>query len=618
MEDNSGERFSPWTSYSDMFCSLLMIFILLFVFVMLQYVSVKLEDETKSQALIMAQADELNAEINSLRAQLSHFDGADERIADLESQIAALLLAKEELEQNNASLSYTKEELDAANAALLERIAALESSGATLQTDLDSANADYADLLALRDLLQLQLDDLRDKLEDYKLSDTLQKDRISTLEKENEALKEENEALQEDNEYLQKDKEAIEDDNADLEYDYEQLLKEKEALVQELEDLFKQNETLNAKLLQMGVDLDEANRKLVLLTDDTDGTGDDIVQLKTRLAEAEAALKAAQDQVVILGGDLEAAKSSTAALTEQLERSNADLEAARKQIIILNDDLDAAEKKAEEAEKKDDKDEQDANALEEAQQTIILLRSQIEEQDQLILDLRTQTENDAAALEATQARLKTAQEALKNLDENDLASAVALLQARVDQLEKELAEKDAALVEVAGIRLEVISAIRSALNKEGIDASVDSETGAIVLSSELLFDVNRSDLKRAGCDFLDSFFPTYYKVLTGSEFADSIAQIVVEGHTDTTGSYESNLKLSMQRAETVSNYCVNMFTGADREKLIGMISAQGCSFSNPIYDKDGKVDMDASRRVEIKFLLKDQYMIDEIKRIVEE
>lgn len=38
--------------------------------------------------------------------------------------------------------------------------------------------------------------------------------------------------------------------------------------------------------------------------------------------------------------------------------------------------------------------------------------------------------------------------------------------------------------------------------------------------------------------------------------------------------------------------------------------------SNPILDADGNVDMDASRRVEVKFRLKDDEMIDELNKIM--
>ena len=51
-------------------------------------------------------------------------------------------------------------------------------------------------------------------------------------------------------------------------------------------------------------------------------------------------------------------------------------------------------------------------------------------------------------------------------------------------------------------------------------------------------------------------------------------------------------------------------------QLQELLTAKGRSFSDPIYKADGTVDMDASRRVEFKFRLKDSEMIQEMDRIL--
>ena len=47
-----------------------------------------------------------------------------------------------------------------------------------------------------------------------------------------------------------------------------------------------------------------------------------------------------------------------------------------------------------------------------------------------------------------------------------------------------------------------------------------------------------------------------------------------------------------------------------------MLTAKGRSYSDPVYNSDGSVNMDASRRVEFKFRLKDSEMIDEMRAIL--
>ena len=48
------------------------------------------------------------------------------------------------------------------------------------------------------------------------------------------------------------------------------------------------------------------------------------------------------------------------------------------------------------------------------------------------------------------------------------------------------------------------------------------------------------------------------------------------------------------------------------------LTVNGHSMSNPILNEDGTVNMEASRRVEVKFRLKDEDMISEMSKIVAE
>ena len=118
-------------------------------------------------------------------------------------------------------------------------------------------------------------------------------------------------------------------------------------------------------------------------------------------------------------------------------------------------------------------------------------------------------------------------------------------------------------------------------------------------------------------ELLNSFIPVYLDVLLRPEYADYLGEIIIEGHTDTDGSYESNLKLSQNRALQVSLYCLNMpsLTSAQKAKLQEIMTATGRSESDPVY-VDGVEDKSASRRVEFKFSLKDSEMIEEMNQIL--
>ena len=174
------------------------------------------------------------------------------------------------------------------------------------------------------------------------------------------------------------------------------------------------------------------------------------------------------------------------------------------------------------------------------------------------------------------------------------------------------------LDDLVGVRTKIIRELSTALTTADLKASVDKNTGDIMLESAVFFDVGKNTIKPSGQQLLNEFIPVYLGVLLRSEYADYLGEIIIEGHTDTQGSYLMNLELSQERALSVASYCLQM-QGLSEEQL-GMLrsilTAKGRSFSDPIYNGDGTINMDASRRVEFKFRLKDSEMIDEIRQIL--
>ncbi|NCB36637.1 MAG: OmpA family protein, partial [Clostridia bacterium] len=164
----------------------------------------------------------------------------------------------------------------------------------------------------------------------------------------------------------------------------------------------------------------------------------------------------------------------------------------------------------------------------------------------------------------------------------------------------------------------IIQDLINALSSANLKASVDKNTGDIVLESSVFFDVGKFTIKESGQKLLNQFIPLYLSVLLRDEYVDYLGEIIIEGHTDTQGTYLSNLELSQQRALTVATYCLEMpgLTEQQQTKLRQVLTAKGRSYSDPVYADNGVVDMDASRRVEFKFRLKDSEMIDEMRAIL--
>ncbi len=199
-------------------------------------------------------------------------------------------------------------------------------------------------------------------------------------------------------------------------------------------------------------------------------------------------------------------------------------------------------------------------------------------------------------------------------------------EAKLNIQEKQLEEQNTIMKEqqekidnIIGVKAQIIEELSLAFEKSEMSVMVDQSTGSIILNSNILFDFGKSELKPEGKAFLDYFLPTYFNVLLSDEISPYISEIIIEGHTDTAGNYMSNLKLSQERALSVVTYCFNesnYSSIANVETLRNIITANGRSWNDLIYDENGFENSEASRRVEFKFRLKDDEMIDAMMEIL--
>ena len=233
-------------------------------------------------------------------------------------------------------------------------------------------------------------------------------------------------------------------------------------------------------------------------------------------------------------------------------------------------------------------------------------------------------ENERLTLEEQGAKLN-AQELKLSDQEGELLAQQRKLEEQsqlLKDLEKLMGEQQAKLDNIIGIRSELIEALRNEFDNSSLSIAVDEKTGAISMDSNILFEYNKSTLKTGGKDFLGEFMPRYLKILLSPKYKKYISEIVIEGHTDTDGTYLSNLELSQQRAYSVADYCTRKDSGflseTEKRELENVLSTVGKSFSEPVLKSDGSVDADASRRVEILFRLRDEEMIREMMEILNE
>ena len=269
--------------------------------------------------------------------------------------------------------------------------------------------------------------------------------------------------------------------------------------------------------------------------------------------------------------------------------------------------------------------------------TLAIYRQKTNDLDQTRMELSTaQSKLDETIedLELSKAELEKSNE--------ELASSLAQLQQAYEQAALTQEELDNAYLEIentrqeltttkqelqdiVGIRTDIIGALQSAFSNSTM--KVDAQTGSITFSSDVLFRYNSSSLTADSRETLKNIIPMYLDVLLQDQFRDYIAEIIIEGHTDTDGGYQSNMELSYARANAVADFCLNQRNGLSEtkiEQLQKLLTVNGKSWSNPVYRKDAsgnptqEVDMQASRRVEIKFRLKEDEMIEKIAGVLEQ
>ena len=218
-----------------------------------------------------------------------------------------------------------------------------------------------------------------------------------------------------------------------------------------------------------------------------------------------------------------------------------------------------------------------------------------------------------ATLEVKQAELLAANATLET-KQQELNSATQLLANQQANMQAQQEKLD----NLVGVKTTLIAELGSALKKANLAVNVDENTGDITLESAVFFSVGKNKVIQSGLDLLDAFIPVYLGVLLQPEYIDYLGEIVIEGHTDTSGAYLLNLALSQERALSVATYCLEMpgLSAEQKNILRNILTAKGRSFSDPIYLPNGEVDMDASRRVEFTFSLKDSEMIDELRDIL--
>ena len=143
------------------------------------------------------------------------------------------------------------------------------------------------------------------------------------------------------------------------------------------------------------------------------------------------------------------------------------------------------------------------------------------------------------------------------------------------------------------------------IKRDGVEVKEDPKDplSLVILVPEGLmqFKVDKDQIPESGERFLGKFMPILAKATL--KFKDDINSIIVEGHTDTSGTDEHNLPLSQRRSMSVVMKSLGVLEGDERDRFLILLSASGRGSVDP-YTDNGVVNMDKSRRVVFKMRIR--------------
>jgi chemotaxis protein MotB len=248
---------------------------------------------------------------------------------------------------------------------------------------------------------------------------------------------------------------------------------------------------------------------------------------------------------------------------------------------------------------------------------------EINKMKDLLLDYELKLKNSDDITEKQSKEIVTLNAQL-NKDKN----TILLRQGEIEELTKKLYlqmsehqklvdEFDIAKIKIkslTGIRIKVVKALK---DKLGTSIDIDEKSGSIKFSSNILFDQGKFKLKETSKNELSAILKKYiHTLLLDNNIRQYIHSITIQGHTNSDGSYLYNLELSQKRALEVMKFLYSLDI---KNKLLleKYISASGRSYSDRIRDINGFEEKDVSRRIEIKFRIKNEDAIKQLSNYLD-
>jgi outer membrane protein OmpA-like peptidoglycan-associated protein len=201
---------------------------------------------------------------------------------------------------------------------------------------------------------------------------------------------------------------------------------------------------------------------------------------------------------------------------------------------------------------------------------------------------RARTEADWREIIAARRAVETLRERQVAAARKEAREAEQQLNAAKVRIEKEMAERDAALEQERTARQAAEARLSDLLTRlRDFAPSRHEDRGTVItISGAVLFPSGQSNLLQTAKLRLD-------QVAEALKAAPKDQHITVEGHTDDVGTAEFNQQLSLSRAEAVRDYLVTRGVGPDR------LEAYGLGATKPLVENTTPENRANNRRVEI-------------------
>lgn len=246
---------------------------------------------------------------------------------------------------------------------------------------------------------------------------------------------------------------------------------------------------------------------------------------------------------------------------------------------------------------------------------IVIVQAMLDQNVSTLVKTKQTLEDYEGKVLVLSNELSAEKDTVKLKDEKLLTLLAAMdeKKTKYDDLLANLQKQKAKIKTLTGIKLQVVAALKEAL---GSKINIDKKTGSLKLASNILFSVGESTLKDEAKVELKKAFEEYIGTLvTDANIKPHLDKIIIEGHTDSDGGYIYNLKLSQDRALAVMEYLLTL-DFSKKHNIKPLVIASGRSYLDAI-KKNGVEDKEASRRIEIKFRLKNEDAMHEIEKVLD-